>query len=65
MPMQEKKNCLNFGQAIFNLAKFFKIKALQYIIFYLTKFTNKSSFGDYISSYEEIAMNQATDCDLL
>ena len=32
MPMQEKQFCLNFGQAIFKLTKFFKIKALQCII---------------------------------
>ena len=33
MPIQEKHFCLNFDQAIFNLAKFFKIKALQCLIF--------------------------------
>ena len=32
MPMLEKHFCLNFGQAIFNLAKLFKTKALQCII---------------------------------
>ena len=31
--MQEKHFCLNFDQAIFNLANFFKIKALQCLIF--------------------------------
>ena len=32
--MQEKHFCLYFGQALFNLAKFFKIKALQCLILF-------------------------------
>ena len=62
MPIQEKHFCLNFGQAIFHLAKLFIFKALQCIIF-----LRKSSpiYTDWLSPLRSVRWKLCSTQEIL